>query len=101
MTSELSRPRTCSPGYSEHVASIGFDKRGSEAFDALTPAVRQRFRAYIEAIAENPYGTGRVFATVEEPYDRVLTVPEGWIRYVVRVLEDPEVVITDLSWIAL
>lgn len=83
------------------MASIGFDKQGLEAFNALTPAVQQRFRAYIEAIAENPYGTGWAFATPTEPYDRVLTVPDGWIRYVVQVLEDPEIVITDLSWIAL
>lgn len=83
------------------MSAIGFDKQGLEAFNALTPVVQKRFRAYIEAIAENPYGTGRVFATAEEPYDRVLTVPDGWIRYVVRVLEDPEVVITDLYWVML
>jgi hypothetical protein len=80
------------------VSSIGFDKRGREAYGALSPAVQERYRGYIVSIAQNPYGTGRPFATEEEPYDRVLTVPDGWIRYVVRPITDPEVVITDLAW---
>jgi hypothetical protein len=38
---------------------------------------------------------------VNDLYDRIMSLDDGWIRYSVRPLTEPEVLITDLSWYAL
>jgi hypothetical protein len=82
------------------VASIGFTKTAQQVYNELPQGVFDRYGAAILAIGADPYGQGRPF-DVNDPYDRIMSLDDGWIRYSVRPLTEPEVLITDLSWYAL
>ncbi|MEU4898206.1 hypothetical protein AB0B12_37860 [Streptomyces sp. NPDC044780] len=77
--------------------AIGFTKGAAEVYTALPREVVDRYRAAVLAIEADPYGQGRPL-TVTDPYDRVMDLGHGWIRYSVRPLVDPEVLITDLDY---
>jgi hypothetical protein len=76
---------------------IGFTKAAAVAFTQLPAQGQAHLGEVMRSIAANPYGTGRALDR-EAPYDRVMGLPDGWIRYAVRPLEQPEVLITDLDW---
>ncbi|WEH37255.1 hypothetical protein PZB75_30160 [Streptomyces sp. AM 4-1-1] len=78
-----------------------FTTTAQSALHALSPDVLQRYWTEIQSIAADPYGKGRPLRGIEDPYDRVLSFGDGWIRYSVRPLEEPEVLITDLDWYTL
>jgi hypothetical protein len=78
------------------VAPIGFTKSAGQLFSDLPAGVREHYVAAVEAIGADPYGQGRPL-DVSDPYDRVMNLSNGWIRYSVRPLVEPEVLVTDLD----